>query len=171
MSKRGRYHNWIMRAAGILLCLVLASTHLVCGLFARYTTSASGSDSARVAKFQVTEAAVADATDLTQVISAELIPGVPFVAKTEVSNDSEVAICYEIKAKNLTGNLPLTFQVDGVAAEEEDGASVFADTMGPSTKKTYSLKILWTPEVGDNVMQDMGKVDQITVTLSATQVD
>ena len=37
----------------VLFCLVLFSTYLTGGLYARYTTSASGSDSARVAIFQI----------------------------------------------------------------------------------------------------------------------
>ena len=37
--------------AGILFCLILITTAMLGGLFARYTTSGSGSDSARVAKF------------------------------------------------------------------------------------------------------------------------
>ena len=37
----------------VLFCLVLFSTYLTGGLYARYTTSASGSDSARVASFQI----------------------------------------------------------------------------------------------------------------------
>ena len=37
--------------AGILFCLVLISTAMLGGLFARYTTGSSGSDSARVVQF------------------------------------------------------------------------------------------------------------------------
>ena len=37
----------------VLFCLVLFSTYLTGGLYARYTTSASGSDSARVAIFRI----------------------------------------------------------------------------------------------------------------------
>lgn len=41
----------LMFLAGILFCLVLISTALLGNLFARYVTTASGSDNARVAKF------------------------------------------------------------------------------------------------------------------------
>jgi hypothetical protein len=41
----------LMLLAGILLCLVLISLHLTSGLYARYTTSASAYDSARVIRF------------------------------------------------------------------------------------------------------------------------
>ena len=45
--------TWLGRAVGVLLVLVLATSCFVGGTFAKYTTSGSGSDSARVAKFGV----------------------------------------------------------------------------------------------------------------------
>lgn len=45
--------NIPMCAALVLLFLTMISIHLTSGLYARYTTAASGSDSARVAKFDV----------------------------------------------------------------------------------------------------------------------
>ena len=41
----------MMWLAGVLFCLVLITTSMMGGLFARYITSATGSDSARVASF------------------------------------------------------------------------------------------------------------------------
>lgn len=46
--------NWTMRAAGLMLALVLITSCFVGGTFAKYTTAATGNDSARVAKFGVT---------------------------------------------------------------------------------------------------------------------
>lgn len=37
--------------AGILFCLILISTAMMGGLFARYVSTSTGSDSARVAQF------------------------------------------------------------------------------------------------------------------------
>lgn len=45
--------NWTMRAAMILLALVLITSCFVSGTFAKYVTAGKGSDSARVAKFGV----------------------------------------------------------------------------------------------------------------------
>lgn len=50
---KGRKHNIPMCMALVLLCLTMITTHMTGGLYARYTTTASGSDSARVAKFDV----------------------------------------------------------------------------------------------------------------------
>ena len=47
-------NNWTMRAAGMMLVLVLITSSFVGGTFAKYTTSGNGGDSARVAKFGVT---------------------------------------------------------------------------------------------------------------------
>lgn len=52
--------NKMMRAAGALMVVTLLTTSLVSGTFAKYTTSGSATDSARVAKFGVT--VVADGT-------------------------------------------------------------------------------------------------------------
>ena len=44
-------NNLVLRLASLLLVCVLISTYTLCGLLARYTSSGSGSDSARVIKF------------------------------------------------------------------------------------------------------------------------
>ncbi len=52
--------NKMMRLASVLLVAVLLSTCAISGTFAKYVTSASGSDSARVAKWGVTITATSD---------------------------------------------------------------------------------------------------------------
>lgn len=46
--------NTMMRIASVLLVVVLLTTSVISGTFAKYVTSGSGSDTARVAKFGVT---------------------------------------------------------------------------------------------------------------------
>ena len=52
--------NWTLRAAVLMLALVLITSCFVGGTFAKYVTSGSGTDSARVAKFGVTVKANVD---------------------------------------------------------------------------------------------------------------
>lgn len=52
--------NKMMRAASALMVAVLLTTSVISGTFAKYVTSGSGSDSARVAKFGVTVSGTAD---------------------------------------------------------------------------------------------------------------
>lgn len=54
MRQSNRRTPVVFHVGLVLFCLVLFSTYLTGGLYARYTTTASGSDSARVAKFQIT---------------------------------------------------------------------------------------------------------------------
>lgn len=62
--------NRVMRFASVILILTLLSTSVISGTFAKYVTTNSGSDTARVAKFGVTievkdgEGNVAEASDL-----------------------------------------------------------------------------------------------------------
>lgn len=71
--------NKMMRTASGLLVATLLTTSVISGTFAKYTTAASGTDSARVAKFGVTITTTGDmfkdeyATDGTGVATAGII--------------------------------------------------------------------------------------------------
>lgn len=81
----------------VLLCMVLFSTYLTGGLYARYTTSASGEDGARVAKFQITN-------KLNSIDSQAVSVKLHFFDSTmledslplQVSSGSEVAVKYDV---------------------------------------------------------------------------
>ena len=77
----------MMLLAGICLCLVLISSHLTSGLYARYSTSASGSDSARVIRFN--QLTVTEQGSFTSSGSGEnkfvFIPGVPIEKDIRIS--------------------------------------------------------------------------------------
>ena len=75
--------NIPMCAALILLLLTLISIHLTSGLYARYTVTATASDSARVARFDV---------------RSEVLPvaGEEGKFSLKVTNASEVAVSYRV---------------------------------------------------------------------------
>ena len=80
----------VMHVALLLLCAVLLTAHATTGLYASYKSEASGSDSAHVARFDVTaECAYDEATD-TYTLT--------------IINNSEVTVEYSI-----------TYSVDGAA--------------------------------------------------------
>ena len=95
----------LMLLAGILFCLVLISTALLGGLFARYVTADTGSDSARVAKFgDLTLTETGDFVGERQKTGI-IIPGVDLNKKVTVSFDaSEVAtiVFVEVDAPGWT---------------------------------------------------------------------
>ena len=134
--------NVLMRSAGLLLALVLVTSCFVGSTFAKYTTSADATESARVAKFGVTVTANGDvfateyatddpnvaATIAKSVISTDKVvaPGTKkegFVAST-IAGTPEVAVrvSYEAKEFELTNwtttgtdeYCPLVFTVNGV---------------------------------------------------------
>ena len=83
----------MMWLAGVLFCLVLITTAMMGGLFARYITSATGSDSARVAVFgDLTLTETGDFLESDGKKTAKIIPGVNLEKKVTLSFDaSEVA--------------------------------------------------------------------------------
>lgn len=87
--KQRDIHGFLFKTAAILLMLVLVSTSLVTGRYARYTTTAESSDSARVAKFEVVGSGAGEVdVNCTATGSNQYI--------VTVENKSEVAVSYEI---------------------------------------------------------------------------
>lgn len=91
----------LMRVAFVLLCLLMLSVYLMGGLLAKYNATGSGSDSARVAKFDV-DVAFSDGTDTIEGIEATLHYNQDAGSYTiTVVNYSEVAISYKIRVEDI----------------------------------------------------------------------
>ena len=85
-KKRKAPCNIPMTLAGILFCLTLISIHFTGGLYARYTTSAAASDSARVVTFgQVTLTETVDGNTIHAAYGHIVAPGV------DINKDVNVA--------------------------------------------------------------------------------
>jgi hypothetical protein len=101
MSKENRkivQGELMMLLAGVCLCLVLISSHLTSGLYARYTTSASGSDSARVIQFnQLTVTENGSFTDAKCHLSWQVAKG-----RTFLKSDQDLHIYYKELKPNET---------------------------------------------------------------------
>ncbi|MBQ8184799.1 MAG: hypothetical protein IJ036_03325 [Lachnospiraceae bacterium] len=155
------HFNIPMCIACVLLCLTLLSIHMTSGLFARYTTSDSAMDSARVAAFHVTESRRSFSEELVLPLS----PGT-FETQILVTNQSEVAIQYEIHVENVTRNVPLQFQIGTDSPSFTDSAALYS--LAPDSQDTYTITIIWEQE---NAWYYAGMVDLIEITLSAQQTD
>ena len=96
----------MIRAAAGLFCLVLISTSMMSGLYARYTVHDSGYDSARVIKFhQLTVTETGDFTEDGGVNKFIFIPGVPIKKAIRVSfGGSEAATIVFVAAKTTGWN-------------------------------------------------------------------
>ena len=97
MKRENNRTNWILRLACVLFCLTMLTTCLTGGLFARYTATFEGSDSARVARFVFD---VADKTnryvDLTEITEPGDSEQYVFVVTNTDGNVSEVEQTYQI---------------------------------------------------------------------------
>lgn len=170
-QKNKRPVNWMLRTAAILMCLVAASLYLVTGLYARYTTSTTGSDGARVAKFEIST-------------GGDLISGNPFQVTMKpgdtgaekrqtrtvtVQNNSEVAVECILTAENKTGNLPVVLTwVNGDTTITSNTLCV--DLAARDTAShTYTLQIDWPEDAND--VKYSREVDHIVVTILCQQID
>ena len=81
--------NIMLRLAGLLFCLVLITTSMMSGLYARYTAEGKGEDSARVAKWSVG----ATGNDVQTMVEPTKTDGQYSIA---VTSNSEVAAKYDI---------------------------------------------------------------------------
>lgn len=171
MAKGKANVNIPMCLAGVLLCLTLISVHLTGGLYARYSTSGTGGDSARVAILQSGETVT--------MVTAQGHPGevINKVSAIEVANFtgtgadqqvSEVALTCTLKAENVTGNIPLKLEFfQDEACTKAVEAFVFKP--GVPETKNYYLKITWP--AGESSGDYAFEIDAIRVTASAEQVD
>ena len=96
----------MMWIAGVLFCLVLITTAMMGGLFARYTTSDSGSDSARVVAFgNLTLTETGDFVEAGGKKTAKIIPGVDLSKKVTLSfeaSEVDTIVFVEISAPGWT---------------------------------------------------------------------
>ena len=109
--------------AGVLLCLTLFSIHLTGGIFARYTTTASSSDSARVIRFGQLSLALTGG-DTPQYIA----PGVELEWNAAVTFAGSESATY------------VFLEVEGAAAGDADGVAPF--TNGPEWAVATGWKYL-----------------------------
>ena len=131
--------NKMMRIASVLLVAVLLSTCAISGTFAKYTSTASGSATATVAKWSFkwnggTEQEIAvsgtaptltfnlfstindtgNTADETDVADNKIAPGTAGSFTFTVSNTSEVTAKYTISLSEVnTNEVPLQYSVDG----------------------------------------------------------
>ena len=171
--KKSNKKTPIVFYVGILLaCLTLVSIHMTSGLYARYTTSASGQDSARVARFEVTETLQvirADGTtENTFVVGDVLRPGVSTTYTFTVKNNSEVAVSLTVQ------NTKYTIGDEGEVSDTRYDelpilVSSEAVVVPPGVTRDVVFELTWDPEKTDPSYGHM--IDMVELTVIVQQVD
>lgn len=176
----GKQHkvNIPMCAALILLCLTMISIHLTSGLYARYTVTASGHDSARVAKFAV------GGSSEENPLSIENIPDDDSDIYTfTVTNDSEVTVEYTLEfvfASEVSAWVELTLDK---TATEPGTAGTFTNgtncsfspvfTLAPGGSRTHNVLMGadWTDLTKTANAETVQRNLTFTVNVHAQQID
>lgn len=124
--------NRMMRLASVLLVLTLLSTSVISGTFAKYVTSDTVSDTARVAKFGVVVSATGDLFSTTYVdVGHGNVPGAG-TNLTVVSSDTNKLVAPGTKSSDAG----LTFAVTGQPEVKVEVKVEVADTMKDVFLKT-----------------------------------
>lgn len=96
MKKATKKTPFVFYAGMVLLCLVLFSAHLTSGLYARYTSTATSSDSARVARFDVASAKNTEKVDFKIDLDFFDPQKQSDYIEFDVFSSSEVAVRYDV---------------------------------------------------------------------------
>ena len=164
--KKAELYTIVVRLIAVMLLLVLLTSGLVSGHYARYTTYGDSIDNARAAKYQID---VSSAAEDSLTLSSES----PAVYTLSVTSSSEVAVEYD-----LSVDFPDYFP-DGIAIELKCGdkttqmvrnnTQYFAKNVGAFPAQggthTYTMKFIVTQPVGANVLSG------VSVRVDARQVD
>lgn len=94
MQKSNTRTPWVFYVGVVVLCCFLISTHFTGGLYARYSTTAYGEDSARVAKFN----ADCNIVEMAKPIDLSFFDESKFSCSFgfEVESNSEVDVGYDV---------------------------------------------------------------------------
>jgi hypothetical protein len=145
----------------LVVFLTFFSVHMSSGLYARYTTQASGEDSARVAQFRVTDTLIVTDKNGTVLdsplsLNASLLPGESTTYAFSVKNDSEVTVRFSVEGELVSGELPLTMTNPSV-------------TLAPDAETTVTFVVSWPADKNDPAYGDM--IALIRIYTTAEQVD
>ncbi len=153
--------NWPMQAAAMLLCLVLLTTSMLSGFYAKFTVKAADVEDARTAFFFVKD----DLETQVKNVRVSMTPadGEKTIEVTIV-NQSEVAVNYTLTAIKETNNLPITI------------STAATGTLAPGAEaENVPLTIKWPANDDNNNNNNSytysNEIDLITVKLTAVQVD
>lgn len=147
----GKHRKFRLPVSAYLGYLLVACLLVMGVTFSGYVSSAGGSDSARVAKFEVAQSG----TVLTTTLSASMAPGDARSWTVDVVNNSETTIDHYIRIDNLSGTLPLYFVIEGKSdpSAYETYTKVSAEGKSGSVaingNATFTLTAVWPNDAAD----------------------
>ena len=183
--------NRTVKFAIIVLALTMIALILVAGTYAKYTSSGSGTDSVKVAKwsFKVGDKDITTATESftfdlfktikdsdgnaneTDVKAGKIIaPGTSGEFSFDVENTSEVNAKYSLSyTVTNDGNIPVEFSVDdGPWVSALDSKNVTDKAIAMGVKETVKVKWRWAYEGGSSTNFKTSQTDNTDTALGVT---
>ena len=157
--------NGAMRLAFVMLCLVMVSVYMMAGLLAKYRTSGTGDDEARVAKFDVK--VTGNATDTAINCTQDPDTGGYTI---RIENDSEVAVRYTISVAIH----PVDSKFSPASIACQLSAQEGTLPVGPDAveEQTLTFSVVDWEDVTQSMTGESGQVAfTFTVTVHAEQID
>ena len=165
--------NKMMRIASVLLVAVLLSTCVISGTFAKYTSSANGTDTATVAKWDVSVEDVklgSTAKNFTfDIFGDKLAPGMSGTFELDITNNSEVNAVYSLDfTVTNASNVPIQFSTDGTTYSN-DLTDVTDQTLSSGANKvTIYWKWNTTSDAADTEFGIKDTLDTVKVDVVVT---
>lgn len=190
---KNKNNNKLLQFTNIVLLITIFAIILVAGTYAKYTSSASGTDATVVAKwsFKVNGEEIAVEGDAktvnfglfdtindsngdeeTDVKEGLIAPGTQGAFEFELKNTSEVTTKYDIKLNVDNINIPLEFSFDGETWKSDTDDLVATDIMAIGATK--NVVVSWRWAFGEDVVTDAtlgAQTVNIDASITATQVD
>lgn len=186
--------NYTMRIAAGVMTAALLSTCAISSTFAKYTTAQTGTDSARVAKwnilfgegettmsekfkFDLFDTTYGDATSPSVKSSNDdkvIAPGTTGSFALVIENRSEVTATYAIDyTVTKSASIPVKFSVDNGTTWTDNLANVAATALAMDSSKTITIEWKWDYEDTNDDDRDendtnLGTAGTDTLTVSAT---
>lgn len=195
MNNTRKRSSMMVRLVAVLAVTMMFTTCFVGGTFAKYTSSATGSDSATVAKWDIKVGGTNIATndtftfdlfktitdsdltssenDMSPVDGSIIAPGTSGKFEIQIKNDSAVNATYAIDyTVTNEGSIPVQFSVDGGATWTDTLADVSATDINMGATATVTVQWRWRFEAdnvteGDNADTTLGKDGTATLEVSA----
>lgn len=186
--------NKIVKLACVTLMLTMISLFLVAGTYAKYTSTASGTDATVVGKWSFlvngNEIATKESSTInfglfdtildedgnaeTNVASGLIAPGTRGAFEFELQNTSDVTAQYQIDFEiTNNNNIPIEFSIDGTNWDNELVVEPSEDTILEigSGVKTQTIMWRWSFNGDDAADTFLGSMETSpTITVSATVI-
>ena len=191
--------NKMMRIASGLLVAVLLTTCAISGTFAKYATKVTATDTAHVAKWDVTIVESGKDTFAfnlfntiydtendnaeTDVVADKIAPGTKGQFAIALSAKNEVTTKYTIEyTMTNTAGVPIQFSLDGATWVDDIAELNATDTIAVANAANYTdtVTVYWKWDIGgvdadgngtDNVYGDGNTSVTVAVTIIFEQVD